>query len=272
MAEPLPIKVAFNDLPQTVRERLMAIFTADKPDPRLLAFEVRTAWRGFKYLVRLVSLVVAAICVYQVLTRAFRYSVGSSEEYQILALSLFAFLWSQVRITIEKRWPPPPYREGRVALPGYVVETHGGLLEITPMLALGQPTIVTVMRNGRYSYSDLRLDPKLTFSFGKKEAVEAACMRILEAKEKVAALVEKRDLAELAELDPFAECTLSGTWGRPGALSIQGPTIAIAPENVVVKWIAPVVVALALSFGLSLYVNRHLQLEFEAQEAAKRAQ
>ncbi len=268
MAQSLPIKVAFNDLPQTVRERLMAIFTAEKPDPRLLAFEVRTAWRGFKYVVRVVSLVVAAICVYQVLTRAFRYSVGSSEEYQILALSLFAFLWSQIRITIEKRWPPPPFREGRVALPGYVVETRGGLLEITPMSALGKPTILTVRRNGQYSYSDLQLDPKLTFSYGSNEKVEAACMRILEAKEKVAALVEKRDLAELAELDPFAECTLSGTWGRPGALSIQGPTIAIPPNNVFVKWIVPVLVALSLTFGLSVYVNR----ELAQQEAAKSAQ
>jgi hypothetical protein len=264
-AQPKTITVVFNDLPQTVRERLIAIFTAEKPDPRVLAFEVRTQWRGFKKILRVVSLVVAAICVYQVLTRVFRYSVGSSEEYQILALALFAFMWSQIRITIEKRWPPPPFREGRVALPGYIVETRGGWFDITPMSTLGKPTIVTVMRNGQYSYSDLRLTPKLTFSFGKKESVEAACVRILEAKEKVAALIEKRDLAELAELDPFAECSLSGTWGRPGALSIQGPTIAIAPDNVLVKWVVPIIVALSLSFGLSVFVNR----ELARQEAAK---
>jgi hypothetical protein len=258
-AAPKTITVAFNDLPQPVRERLMAIFTAEKPDPRLLAFEVRTQWRGFKKVLRVISLVVAAICVYQVLTRAFRYNVGSSEEYQILAVALFALLWSQVRITIEKRWPPPPWREGRVALPGSIVETRGGLLEITPMATLGKPTVVTVKRNGQYQYTDVRFSPKLTFSYGKQEKAEAACMRVLEAKEQVSALIERRDLAALSELDPFAECTLSGTWGRPGALSIHGPQVAVAPNNVVVKWVIPIVVAVAVSFGLSVYVNHYLQ-------------
>jgi hypothetical protein len=270
--DPKTITVAFNDLPQPVRERLMASFTAEKPDGRLLAFEVRTQWRGFKKILRAISLVVAVICVYQVLTRAFRYTVGSSEEYQILAVALAALLWSQIRITIEKRWPPPPWREGRVALPGSIVETRGGWLHITPMSTLGKPTILTVKRNGQYQYTDLQFSPKLTFSYGKQEAAEAACIRILEAKARVSELIERRDLAALSELDPFAECTLSGTWGRPGALSIQGPTVAIAPDNVVVKWVVPIVVALAVSFGLSVYVNHYLQLEMERQEAAKRAQ
>ena len=69
--EPKPITVAFNDLPQPVRERLMALFTADPRDPRVLAFEVRTVVRGFKYLTRIVSAVAIAVCVWQVLTRAF---------------------------------------------------------------------------------------------------------------------------------------------------------------------------------------------------------
>lgn len=266
---PTTISVAFNDLPQPVREWLMPLFTANPRDPRVLAFEVRTAWSGLKRLTRLVSAVVIAVCVWQVLTRAFRYSVGSSEEYQILAAALTVFMWSQLRISMEKRWPPPPYREGRWALPGAIVETWGGWLQITPMSALGKPTIVTVMRQGAYQYSDLRLGEKLSFSFGTKEAVEAACTRILEAREKVSELVAKRDLPGLAELDPFAECTLSGTWGRPGALSLQGPTVAIAPQNIFVQWIAPIIVALLLTVGLGLFVNRHLQQERDLKEAAK---
>jgi hypothetical protein len=267
-AAPQTITVAFNDLPQTVRERVMAIFTAEKPDPRLLAFEVRTQWRGFKKIVRVVSAVVGAVCIYQVLTRAFRYSVGSSEEYQILAVSLFALVASQIRISIEKRWPPPPFSEGRVALPGYIVETHGGLFEITPMSTLGKPRIVTTRKRGEDLWTVVEFSPNLTFSYGKKERAVAACTRILEANARVAELTEKRDVVELAALDPFAECTLSGTWGRPGALSIQGPTIAIAPDNVFVKWVMPIIVALSLSFGLSVYVSH----ELARQEAAKSSQ
>ena len=59
-----------------------------------------------------------------------------------------------------------------------------------------------------------------------------------------------------------------GSGGSSAGSARSAVTIAIPPNNVFVKWIVPIIVALSLTFGLSVFVHH----ELDRQEAAKKAQ
>ena len=268
------IRVKFNDLPQPVRERLIAVLTANPRDPRVITFAPATVLAGLSKFGLVASLFAIVLPLRFMISRVKEYGIGSDWiTYLILGIGTFVFLSSLATRVIERVWPRGPYRTGMWALPGTILETDQGWLEITPTSALGKPTILTVKRRGEYQHSELQLGGKLTFSFGSPETVEAIATRILETKAQVAALVAAGDLAALAKVDPFAECRLSGVWGRPGALSIQGPTAVPRPSTRLLQWYAPAVLALAVAIGANLAVTHFAAIrsdELEAEKAAAR--
>ena len=241
----------FNALPLPVRERLYAIFLADQGDPRLLAFEVKTVVPVLKYLGVVTGAAGALVTSREILTRAFRLGIGSDPlTFLIFAGALFVLTAGLLTVLYEKRWPPAPWRPGRVALPGSIVDVHGGWLDVTLMSELTEkPQVIHVLRNGSYTYSSLRFAPGLEFSFGKKERATEAANRILDQASAVAAD---------PSLDPFAEWRAAG-FESAAIEPTDGPRVAARPLAASrVRWIVSLVVALGAAAALRLLVYRAL--------------
>ncbi len=267
------MRMKFDELPQSVRERLMALLTSKTRDPRVIAFSPGTLLFGFAKFGLLVSIPAIVLPLKFMIGRVIEYGIGSDWiTYLFLGIGTFVFLSSLATMVIERAWPRAPYRTGLWALPGTILETDNGWLEITPTSTLRKPTILTVKRQGRYQHSEIQLGGKLTFSFASQETVEAVSLRVLEAKAQVADLVAKGDLAALAALDPFAECALSGNWGRPGALSIQGPTAVARPNTKILQWYAPAAIALLVAIGANVAMTRFARIRSDDLEAEKHSQ
>lgn len=243
----------FNDLPQAVRERLVKLTAAGgQADPRVLLSDVD--WNGgwFKYFMAVGGAGVMAFCLQFLFERA-RDGIHPRHDEEVflgLAAGTFVLVVAALSVVFRFVWKPPPYREGKWVFPSGLARLSGGYVEFLPMGQLGRPTLVTVRRNGSYSHSRLELGGPFTFSFTSNQTAEQATGTILAAKERMAQLLAARDTAAIAAVDPFAECTLSGTWLAPQLGNVEGPLAAIVPTAArVAQWVGGLFLGLGAAAG-----------------------
>lgn len=242
------MKVPFNGLPRVVRERLVKLTTSKEQDPLLLISDPAWNLGWFKYLVAVGGLGVMCFCVDYLLSRL-RYGIHprhDEEAFYGLAAATFFFLAASMSVVFSRLWKPPPFREGLFVFPSGLLKLSGGDVFFTPVTSLGRPTLVTVRRNGSYSHSRLEFGGPFTFTFYGNDKAEAAVNKVLNAKQYMAALIASKDEAAIRQLDPFAECSLSGTWTVPGNphIPVEGPRATPVPG-----------LARAIQFGGSLLLG-----------------
>ena len=259
------MRLKFNDLPQAVRERLVKLTAkGGEQDPRVLLHETDFVGGWFKYFTAIGGIGIILFCINFLFHRG-RAGIHPRHDEEVfagLAAGTLLLLVSAAGIAYRFIWKPPPYREGRWVFPSGLAKLSGGWVEFLPISQLGRPTLVTVKRNGSYTHSRLELGHPFTFSFGSPQAADKATNTVLTAKARMIALIEARDSAAIATLDPFAECTLSGKWTAPPTLGMvaEGPTAAIVPTVArLVQWLG----ALALGGGAAAGAYAFFSLAFK---------
>jgi hypothetical protein len=242
----------FNDLPQTVRERLVKLTQPGEKDPRILLQDVDWAGGWFKYVTAIGGIGVILFCLNFLFRRGMAgiHPRHDEEVFAGLAAGSFVLIVSVVAIVYRFLWKPPPYREGKWVFPSGLMQLSGGWVEFLPIAQLGRPTLVTVKRNGSYQHSRLELGHPFTFIFSSPATAEQTTSVILGAKTRMVALMAARDSAAIASLDPFAECTLSGKWVAPTMGPLEGPTAAIVPTAAkLAQWLGALVLAGGIAAG-----------------------
>ncbi len=227
------MKFPFNGLPRVVRERLVKLTTDKEPSPLLLISDPSWNMGWFKYFVMAGALGAMAFCVDFLLDRL-RSGVHPRHDQEVfagLAAATFCFLVAGLATVFRFTWKPPPYREGLFVFPSGLMRLSGGDVDFTPVTTLGRPTLVTVRRNGSYSNSRLEFGGPFTFTFYSNAAAEQAVAKVLNAKERMAGLLAEKNEEAIRALDPFAECSLSGTWTLPPNphLLVEGPLATPVP-------------------------------------------
>ena len=225
------MRLKFNDLPQTVRERLVKLTTAGTQDPRILLQSPDLAGGWFKYVTAIGGLGVIVFCIHFLVRRGLAgiHPRHDEEVFAGLAAGTFVLAVSAAAIAFRFIWKKPPYREGRWVFPSGLAQLSGGWVEFLPFSQLGRPTLVTVRRNGSYAHSRLELGHPFTFIFATSKAADEAVESIHKAKVRMLGLIAAADTASIAAIDPFAECTLSGKWTAPTLGTLEGPTADIVP-------------------------------------------
>lgn len=231
------MKVRFNDLPQTVRERVLAVLM-NPQDPRLVIsnYDVRLGW--FKYFTAIGGAVAIGMIVNFLVEEGSRKDPWFDREvYAGLAFAAFVFLASVIGIVYRFKWEPPPYREGSYVFKTAIVHADGGELEVMPLHELGRPTIVHTRRNGVYSGSRLELQHHqgrsrlFQFYYGSQEQVQRACDSVLGAREVWIDTLRSGNAQKIMSDDVFAECTMSGNWTTPPGTPLAPPLAAVVPSG-----------------------------------------
>lgn len=227
------MKFPFNGLPRVVRERLVKLTTDKEPGPLLLISDPSWNLGWFKYFVLMAAFGVMTFCVHFLFERMLDgiHPHHDQEVFAGLAASTFFFLVAGLSIVFRFAWKPPPYREGMFAFPSGLMRLSGGDVDFTPVTTLGRPTLVTVRRNGSYSNSRLEFGGPFTFTFYSNATAEQAVGKVLNAKERMAGLLAEKNEEAIRALDPFAECSLSGTWTLPlnPHVPVEGPLATPVP-------------------------------------------
>jgi hypothetical protein len=254
------MKHAFNDLPRSVRERLVQLTTSDGKDPRILHFAKDWGGGWFKYVMLAGSLFAIGACLQFVWDRH-RSGIHPHSDIEVfagLAAASFVFTVAALGVLYRRLWPPPPYKEGLWAFASGLMKLDGGWVEFTPAAELPRPTLVTVRRNGSYSHSRLEFG-STWFHFPSNAAAEKACEAILNGKARMLQLLAVRDTAGIAAIDPFAECTLSGQWKSGSTLDTEGPRAAIVPGVArAVQWLGGLVlgaIAGGCTYAMFLFLH-----------------
>lgn len=231
------INTPFNGLPRAVRERLVKLTTetADNPQRLLADPSVRSGWVPWFF--GIASLVPVALCAQFILSRH-RSGIRPHSDIEVYAgagVALFVFFLCASRILLRRRWPKPPYRMGKWVLPSGLLELSDGSLRFLPSEKLGKPTLVTVKRNGSYQHTRLDLTYNFWFVYGHPKQAEEAVMKVLTAKARFVNALAARDEATVREMDPFAECTLSGVWSvtENSVFGVEGPLATPVPWSAV---------------------------------------
>jgi len=234
------MKVRFNELPQAIRERLLAALT-NPQDPRMVIYDydVRLGW--FKYFAAVGAVAAMGGMLDFLVTEGSRKDPWHDREvYGFLAFAAFVFIASVIGIVYRFMWKPPPYREGNYVFKTAIVNADGGELEIMPLHELGRPTIVHTRRNGVYSGSRLELQHHqgksrlFQFQYGSQAAVQTACDSVLSAREVWIDTLRTGNAQRISELDVFAECTMTGNWTSPPGTPLAPPLAAVVPSGA--KW------------------------------------
>lgn len=227
------MKFPFNGLPRVVRERLVRLTTTKTGDPLLLFSDPSWNMGWFKYFLLIAAMGVMGFCLDFLLgrLRAGVHPRHDEEVFFSLAAATFFFLVAGLAIVYRFVWKPPPYREGLYVFPSGLMRVSGGDIDFTPVTTLGRPTLVTVRRNGSYSHSRLEFGGPFTFTFYSNAAAEEAVGKVLNAKQHMAALIAAKAEEPIRALDPFAECSLSGTWTMPANphIPVEGPLATPTP-------------------------------------------
>jgi len=260
------MKLRFNELPPRVREQLVAVTTGAN-DPRVLARSASFGAGWFKYVTAIAGLVAAAYCFQFVWTRGQEVDpVHDKEVYAGLAASLFVAFASIIGIVYAFVWKPPPYKEGIYAFHSALAKLQHGEIEILPIAQLPRPTLVQVRRNGAYQHTRLELGGPFTFYFNGQPLAEQTCNAILQAKVNFIRMTAARDDRSIYEVDPFAECTISGQWKAPPG-PLTGPVAAfIPPAARWGRWLGALALGAVFSGGLYAIIDG----SFESERAAAR--
>lgn len=248
------MKVRFNDLPQTVRERLLGVFT-NPQDPRtiIVDYDVRLGW--FKYVSAVGGVVaIAMILNFLVTEGATKDPWHDREVYAGLAGAAWVFVASVLGIVYRFVWKPPPYREGSWVFKSAIVNADGGMIEILPLHELGRPTIVHTRRNGAYTGSRLELQHHegksrtFTFQYSTQDSVQKACDSVLDARMAWIDTLKSGNTQRISADDVFAECTMSGEWTNPPGTLPVPPLAAVVPSGAVwMRWLGSLVFGLAIA-------------------------
>lgn len=255
------MKVAFNDLPQVVRERFVRLTQARSQDPSVVLWADGGSGIGWNIFGILLAVVMGGGTLNHLIERA-QYVAPERDggTYLFLAGCFFVLVVNVLGIVWRSIWKPPPYREGTYVFPGALVRTDGGHLVIMSTLQMGRPLIVHTRRNGVYVGSRLELSGRaFVFSFGSQASVQSACDKVLNAREAFARAAAAQDHRALAAMDPFYECASTNTW------KVQEPA-PTAPQAMIVpalakwgRWVGSLVAATLLTSALFLGFDYGLQ-------------
>lgn len=257
------MKIPFNGLPRVVRERLVKLTTSKNQDPLLLISDPAWNMGWFKYFVMIAALGVMAFSFDFLLSRmrAGIHPRHDEEVFYAIAGATFCFLVAGMSAVYRFLWKPPPYREGKYAFPSGLLDLSGGHVDFTPVTSLGRPTLVTVRRNGSYSHSRLEFGGAFTFVFHGSRLAEDAVNKVLNARQIMAQLLAAKDEDAIRQLDPFAECSLSGTWTLPANphVPVDGPLATPVPGAArVLQLVGSLVLAVGLAGVAYLaFASRH---------------
>jgi hypothetical protein len=249
------MKLRFNELPQRVREQLVAV-TTGQGDPRVLASSAGFGAGWFKWVTAVGGLVATGYCFDFLWRRGQEVDPYHDREvYLGLAAALFVLIASVIGIVYTFVWKAPPYKEGLYVFYSGLVKLRHGEVDIMPIQELGRPTIVQVRRNGVYQHTRLELGGPFTFYFNGQTIAEQTCTAILHAKVSFIRMLAAKDDGAIYQVDPFAECTISGQWkASPGP--VAEPTAPfIPPAARWGRWIGAIVGGIALSGVLYLVMD-----------------
>jgi hypothetical protein len=249
------MRVAFNDLPQPVRQRFVGI--ASRPDaPGALL----TATHGyFRWVAPFFAVVALAGTLYAMsfeVNEAFgKAPYHDREVYLGIAGMLFVLFAAGATTVFQFVWKKPPYLRGAYLFPSYLVVVHGADLDIVPLHQIGKPTIVSRYRNGAYMGSHLELvdasaprGARATFNYRSKEAAESAANTFFGARDRMQRLLAARDGNGIAQIDPFHECTISGQWTEPPGVAKAGPLVdRVPPAASWGRWLGSLGLAVAIT-------------------------
>lgn len=269
------MRVSFNELPRPVRERLLRI-TAAPADPLVLA-------RGMGGSDGFVVLVVVGVLA----LLAFLGAIGAVLQQDGMPWELFAVMvpaglvasWTAAALALRRRWPLPPLGRNDYVIGVYYVGAFDGMLTLVPLWAIVGVEAVHHLRGGSYRFTKLDLRDREGqhhfVSLYTKEAAAAAISRMEDARARHAAARAAGDAAAMAALDPFHECTTSGSFGD-GAKDMTGPRAVLRPG-----WVGPAIFALGvlatllvvlpIAFVASGRRSAALQRTFDAERKAGRA-
>jgi hypothetical protein len=239
------MSIPFNDLPQPVRERFVQITSAPGRDPRVLVHSKSFGGVWVWYVGAVLSLVAMVPILSFTIRRGQTIDpIHDKEVYMELAAAVAVLLLSISGIVLRFIWKPPPYPEGMYAFTSYLVKASGGDLELMSLADVGTPTIVTVRRNGAHVHTRLELGGPFTFYYPNDPAAQAGWASIAAARATFRAMLAARDAPAIATVDPFVECTVSGTWSLPNQPPV-GPRATSVPIGVkIARWAGALLIGL----------------------------
>lgn len=241
------IRVAFNELPRSVRARLVECFEPGHPSLLAHELEARRLWLLGPALVLVLATVVGVANF--LLEEARLAAPGSDlESYGLLALAGFVAASVGLGWVLQLRWPGRPYREGLYLLQSCGVRTSGDGLVIVPYYNMSPPVVRTRLNGGYVSSHTVELDgnPLLGITFPPPaDPPQQLVARLVQAQEEMQRALLDQDEATLARLDPFRPCQVSQRWSwqEPGAPEVVRPSAFVRLG----RW----VLALALGLGLA---------------------
>jgi len=236
------MRVPFNTLPRSVRERFVQITKAPGLDPRVLVSS--TSWAGIwlAYVLGGLSLIALVPILQFTFTRGQTIDPYHDREvYLELALAIAVLVLSVTAIVFRLVWKPPPYKPGLYAFSSYLVQTRGANLDMMSIADIGTPTIVTVRRNGAHVHTRLELGGAFTFYHSTDAAAQACWGKIAEARGRFCAMLAARDAAAIAQVDPFVECTVAGTWSFAGQPPAEPRVNPIPMPIVIGRWAVAII-------------------------------
>lgn len=247
----------FDDLPRSIRERIVELSHAPAGDPRVISRLPQTNQYWFKYFMAICGLGIIGATVQFVVERHYS-GIGPHsdiEVYLMMAGGIWLFVMSVISVVFGRLYPPAPYRRGAFALRSYLMRLERGEVTLQPIAELGKPTIVTMLRNGSYTGTRLDLAPGFSLLYGSKQQAEDSLVGILNAREKLKVIIAAKDMRALAELDPFSECTMSNNWaGGQGLENLEGPRSPLIPWSARgVQFAISIALGIAGSYALYAY-------------------
>jgi hypothetical protein len=227
------MRVAFNDLPATVRERFIAV-ARDPRAPGALLSNSDGHYQGLLYFFTLAAIAGSLYTIDWLLDRHDRHVKPHSDIEVYLLLAGFLLVLAPLACTIVYRWiwPLPPYRSGAFLFPSALVLTRDTDLEIIPTRELAPPIhrdnhnkghyVATWLNFGAAANRDLHGD----FFAGTRERANVLASDVALAQLQWAHQLAAGDPA--AEQDPFHPCIAHGRWSDPETAA-TGPRVAVRP-------------------------------------------
>ncbi|MGZ3451734.1 MAG: hypothetical protein ACXWUG_31540 [Polyangiales bacterium] len=252
------MRILFNDLPQSVRERFVRLTKTGTSDPIVVMYGPGGGSKGVMNWLGLIAGGVVAGYLLQWLPGTHFAPTEYGGAYLALAISVAITIGCLVGIVYRFIWKAPPYREGVYAFPGQLVRTEGEWLIINPTSDMGQPNVVHTLVNGGYRGSRVELSNRnYVYTYGSKDTAIAAADRIVAARHAYAQAWASGNPNALGPLDPFFECTTTNNWSQP---TREEPRVPIVPTAAkIVRWL----VALAIGAGTMLTLYSIKQDEYE---------